>query len=248
MNTMNEHTTQFSTITKNVLAKIQKGEVSMRAKWQFALRLALLVALVALILIVASFLVSFIIFGSKVSGHLILLGFGTQGVLTFFALFPWKLLIVTVLLFVALELLLKRFKWGYRNSFLYVFSIVSVISIAVGATITATPLHLALLEKADQDDLPVFRGAYESLHEHSREHEHGIFKGTITSVSDGGFMLVHDDVDSDADDGVIRVMLAGDAGNGVFLPGDTVLVAGESDSFGTIRAYGVREVDLSALK
>jgi hypothetical protein len=242
---MNNTDTKPNTVRNSVLDKIVKGEVSMRSKWQFTVRLAALMVLVLVLVVVSSFVVSFIIFGSKISGHLLLLGFGGQGIKTFFILFPWKLFALTILLFFVLRSLMQSFSWVYRNSYLSVFGAIVATSIILGSTITATPIHSTLLERADVDDLPLLDRAYESLHQSKREHENGVFKGVVMETFDGGFTLYHDDHDSDEDDGVITVLLPD--GELVFEPGDMVFVAGRFDD-GVIHAYGAREVDLDTLE
>lgn len=241
---MNNNNQSISTSAKAVLAKITKGEILMRSKWQFIWRAIAVATVTLLAFLVTSFVVSFIIFASKASGHGFLLAFGGSGWRTFLTLFPWKLLVLAIILFFALRLLLREFRWGYRNSFLFVFGAVTLSSIVAGTLVSATSLHPMLLEKADRDELPLLKGVYESIREPLREHQHGVYKGTITATFDGGFMLEHDDRDSDTDDGIVTVQLP-DNEQQTFSLGDTVFVAGDQEDDGSIQAYGIQRIDLS---
>ncbi len=69
---MNEN----NNIKLQVLDKIQSGDISMRPKYYFFLKVAAVTLVSFLVLIISSFLVSFVVFSIVQSGRLFLLGFG----------------------------------------------------------------------------------------------------------------------------------------------------------------------------
>ena len=119
---MNNTPSQHDHFKDAVLEKIRKGEVQMRPKAYFILKILLLIITILCILITSSLLISFIFFSIRISGKFFLLDFGVRGVLGFLVHFPWKILMVEVILIILLEWLLKNFKFGYRNSFIHVLS------------------------------------------------------------------------------------------------------------------------------
>src|SRR5437773_112715 len=108
---MNEH--RPSNLKEQLLRDIRSGEVAMRPRYFFMLKIAALASVAAGVLAVSIFILNFILFGLRINHHEELLGFGTQGFLAFLRFFPWYLLILDVALITLLEFLLRRFKFGY---------------------------------------------------------------------------------------------------------------------------------------
>src|SRR6185369_5791914 len=106
---MNEDNIQ-NNLKSTILEKIKKGEVEMTPKSRFVFKVVLLISLAVLIFITTVFLVSYTVFSVIVSGHLLLLGFGWKGLLTFMLLFPWTTFCIDIVLVFVLDLLLRRFK------------------------------------------------------------------------------------------------------------------------------------------
>jgi hypothetical protein len=221
-------------IQKNVLEKIRRGRVHIRPKAYFIARLGFTIFITLLALIISAFVVSFVAFTVHESGEQFLLGFGWQGVLTFFLLFPWVSLLLDIAILFFLEWLLQGFKLGYRISLLTIFIGIFACSSVFGIVISFTPLHQVLLDKADKGTLPIIGEIYESVRDsHTGQ---GVFKGTITSMQGNKIVIFHDDKDHDEDDGTRTVVLPQS-----YPPlhvGDRVYVFG-SFSNGEITARGV---------
>lgn len=227
---------EFYTIREHVLKRVESGAAHMRPRAYFIMRFALTAALAAAVLLISAFVLSFIAFSVHESGEDFLLGFGAQGIKTFFALFPWQMLALDVALLFALEWLLQGFKFAYRVSLLNVFIAVLVLSGILAAVINLTPLHGSLLRRADQDLLPVLGEVYESIHDSHADR--GVFRGTVVSQEDGRVVIAHDDRDRDADDGKYSVVLP-QGGVPALSIGDRVYVFGAASGT-AIEASGIR--------
>lgn len=226
-------------IRKNVIERIERGEVSMRSRAYFVVRVALAAAVALLVLVLSAYILSFVVFSIHESGEQFLLGFGARGILVFLALFPWLTLAVDIALIFFLEWLLQSFKFGYRSSLLALFGVAATFSVVVAALIGLTPAHGYLLKMADRGDLPIVGRLYRSIRD-SHE-DRGVFRGTITGIQGDRITIAHDDHDHDADDGTRIVILPEDYSTTTFGVGERVYVFGTPGST-TIQAYGVNRL------
>ena len=210
----------------------------MHPKAYFIFHIALTMAVAVGTFILSALVLSFIVFSVHESGEQFLLGFGGQGIATFFAIFPWLSLIADIALLFLLEWLLQGFKLGYRFSLISVFAGVLVLSALLAVLVGLTPIHRTLLDRADKGALPLIGGMYEGIRDSHQER--GIFRGTITSVQDNQIIISHDDGDHDADDGTQTVVLPQD-GAVQLQAGDRVYVFGNAGG-GVIQAFGVQKL------
>ncbi len=233
---MNETHSQFNTLRDKILKKIESGEVRMTSKTYFMLRVALLIAVLFLIIAISSFVVSYILFAIHVSGKLLLLGFGLQGILVFLSTFPWGFLLIDIILLFVLEWLLRYFRFCYGRPLLYLaLGIFSVTSIA-GAGIYATSIHDSLFMQARDKKLPVIGGMYSGLQKTS--HENGLFRGVVVEIE--GNTIVMKDFDHDTpENALFLVTVSPDMAN-VIQIGDVVFVAGTINK-DKITAFGLKK-------
>ena len=226
-------------IAGEVLGKVRSKAVRMRSRTHFLALSALSIALSIVILILSAFICSFIFFSLHESGEQFLLGFGLRGVATFLALFPWLLLVLDIVLILALEWLLKEFRFGYRLSLVALFSGVFGLSLLVAAALYLSPLHVFLLNKADEGRLPLLGGMYEDVHD--SHHEQGIFRGTIVALEGTTMTVAHDDHDRDSDDGLRTVTLSEPLAEELHV-GEHVFIFGTSTG-ARVTPYGIRPFD-----
>lgn len=232
---MNHQNTEQE-IRNNVLARIRGGTVHMHSRAYFVARVIAVTALAVLALLLSAFVLSFIIFSIHESGESFLLGFGRNGIVTFLTLFPWLLLATDIAILFVLQWLLQGFKFGYRVSLLGVFLAVFVSSGVLAVLIGLTPVHAALLDRADRGELPLVGRAYESIRESHADR--GVFRGTVTSVRGNEIVISHDDGDDDEDDGARTVILPKD-NETEFHEGDRAYVFGTDDGE-VVEAEGAR--------
>ncbi len=242
---MNTH--HNDSIKNNVLHKIRSGEVKMRSKYIFFLKMLAIVALALFVTVVSSVLISFIMFSVMVSGRLILLGFGFRGLITFIMTFPWLLLLLDLGLIVGLERVIKHFKFGYRTPLTYTIAGIVVVNLCIGVVIYETPLHHMLARNARAHHIPLIGDTYR--HVRLPPHAFGVFRGVVTSTGTSSFIIESTDADADGDNsgGATTtnahtvVVPPNVAVQNVIMPGDLIFVAGDLHG-NDIFAFGVQKL------
>ncbi len=236
---MNPNPHEKLNIKDAVLNKIRTGDLVMRSRLYFAARVALLTIVAIAVLVISILIFNFISFSVRISGHESLLGFGSRGLLTFFALFPWWLLLVDVALIIALENLLRQFKFGYKSPVLYLLGIILVLTIGVGTLLDrVTPFNDQMLDRAEHHGLPGPLGEfYESAH---RGHvpDDGVCRCIITAIN-GETITAYDSVTGTST--VFTIEVPSDdpqATTSMLSVGDIVFIAGDKDG-SVIRAFGI---------
>lgn len=238
---MNDHHQQPGK-SRDLLEKIRKGDVKMRSRAYFILKIALVVAVAACVLVMSSLIFSYIVFSIGISGKHFLLGFGWHGVEAFFVLFPWGFFVLDVLLLLLLEWLLKEFRFAYHRPILYLFLAGAFLSVAAGMVINYLHVNDVLLQRTEQHELPFLGSIYENVRRPSERKD--IFQGVITSIDGNIFTIQANDYDHDADDGMRKVVISPDSQIGTPLKvGYSVFVAGELENE-VIHAYGVQQTGL----
>ncbi len=240
---MNDKNHQHHDIKDSVLEKITKGEVHMRPKVYFVLKLLLLVFVALCTLVVSSYIISYIIFSIIISGRDSLLGFGSRGILAFFVTFPWPFLLADVLLLFFFEWLLQHFSFGYHRPFIYLLLVGALLSVGAGLFINSTSLNRTLMVQTQHQGLPVLGPFYEHVRRPTPGRD--IFIGVVTDIQGDTCMVKADDHDTDRDDGMRTVIAPPNMYLEKFLNiGDTVFVAGD-DVGGVIHAYGITKISPS---
>ncbi len=226
------------TLKNTLLERIKSGKINMKSKRHFVFQIVILSAIVFLTFVVAVLLASYILFGLHATQESSLLGFGARGIETFILLFPWGLLLLFILLLLALDVLVKRFKFGYHRPFVYLFVISAVSITTIGFIVAVTPFHGNLLRQAEQKNLPMMSGFYDHLR---RSHsDTGVFRGTIISVAEDSIVVLYDDVDDMHINATTSIFISPEfKHNPEVSVGDRVFVAG--DIVGDhLKAYGLK--------
>ncbi len=239
---MNTDNTEINNIKNQILNKIKSGEVNMKPKYYFVLKLILLGLTIFLTFVLSSIIVSYVLFSIKVSGQFFLLGFGAKGFYRFIMALPWLILFVDVALILFLDWLLKSFRFGYNSPVLFLF-IGTLASITLfGSLINFTSFHKGLLQMAERKNLPIAGGFYVGLRKsHGNQ---GMFRGEVISIEGTTtFYMKYNDYDLNADDMAVEVFLPDNANvySLSLSPGDEIFIAGDKIA-GGIRAYGMRKL------
>jgi len=231
--------TQNDKIQEHVLEKIRSSEVRMRPKFYFSFKIVLLCIVLLGILVISSFLFSFIIFTIRISGHLFLLGFGEKGFQAFFLLFPWKFLFLDLILILVLEWIVKQFRLGYRSPLAYLLCGIFFLTVIFGTLIDLAHVHEALLHKADQRGLPVMGDYYEHLRRPPPDQ--GVVSGFVEEASGTSFSIESAGMYGTSTM-IWKVILPPGVTILGLTKGDEVLVAGDLDG-NMIRAYGIKKIE-----
>lgn len=224
-------------IVADVLRKINAGEIKMRPKLYFTIKVIIVFVVALLALCASSLLISFIIFTLQASGKSNLLGFGTKGVGMFLELFPWSLFVIVLVLLVVLEWLVKRFRFGWERSRGQLIVLILISSFFFGLIISSTSFHSLLHERAQEKRLSILGDVYRDIIR--PEPEHGIFRGNVTAVQ-GNIFIIHND-DEPWEKGYLIFAPPGVDLEEIIEIGDKVFVAA-SKIRGELRAIGIKKV------
>lgn len=218
-----------------VLQKIRTGDVHMKSKSYFAWQVIALAFVAALIVIIAAWIVSFIIFSLSISERAFLLGFGWRGIRTFLLLFPWKLALVELLLIVLLNWLIHRFRFSYRSPLLYSLLGGFVLSGVLAWVMHSGSIQQVLLDQHSQNNLPVIGSFYDRVERPDNQPD--VIRGMVIEVRMRGLLI--QDIDNES---LINVILPeGPSVGPRVLVGDEIFVAGEMTKQG-LEAYGYKKV------
>jgi hypothetical protein len=225
-------------LEKDVMAAIRSGRVQMRPRWKFILSGALAALGSIILLFTLLFIASFAIFTLRQTGVLFAPEFGMRGLFEFFAALPIILIVLLVLFLVVLEILVRRYRVGYRTPLLVsVFAILAIVVIG-GFFIERTRVHQMILRDARAPG-GVIPSPIANMYRNGAQHVQGVFHGTVDSVIPGGFVMIDDD-----GAGTTTVVLDPSTqmkSGPIFTPGEEVVVFGQQAS-GTVHAFGVEEI------
>ncbi len=233
----------MNSLKEKLLKDIRAGEVSMRPRVYFTLKLAVLIATALSILAITVFIINFIFFSIRLNGHETLLGFGSQGFGAFLFFFPWPLLVLDIGLIALLQWLVRKFRFGYHIPVLYL-----VAAAVFGATLIGfaldrgTSFNDRVFEKRGHLP-PGMRGFYDGARKPPRLGS-GICRCSILSIE--GNTLIVEDTRPVADGGAtttLTVVLPSDSRRATttnLSVGDVIFIAGEEKD-GVIQAFGVKK-------
>lgn len=222
-------------LKKSILEKIDSNEIRMRPRSFFTLQFAALLFVGICLLVTVALLTSFILFSLRMSDRLFLIDFGARGIKMFLFLFPWKLLLETIVLLVLFIVLLRQYRFAYRAPVIYFSCGALVLSIVAGSCINITSLHTHLMQNAQNKQLPLIATIYEHVRRPSETKD--IARGKIIEMDLPRIIIRNEE----QEDIIIRLP-PNQSRNDYFAIGDWVFVAGDIEN-GELRAYGIRKSD-----
>ena len=135
-------------LEKNVMDAIHSGRVHMRPRWKFVLSGVLAGLGIIILVLTLLFIASFAIFMLRQSGALFVPVFGMRGLFAFFAALPLVLILLLLLFLVILEVLVRRYRVGYRMPLLVSVLAILVIVVLGGYAVERTRIHTVMLRDA----------------------------------------------------------------------------------------------------
>ncbi|MFA5991766.1 MAG: hypothetical protein WC794_05995 [Candidatus Doudnabacteria bacterium] len=220
---------------KELLKKIHTGEAKMLPKSYFTLKTVLVALSLLVVLVLAIFFCSFVIFYLRASGYTVLPRFGFLGLRDLFLYFPWLIVAVVLLFLLSLAYIVSKQTAAYKTPVLYSAGVILVLVVVAGFAVANTPLHMGFLNSAKQGDLPVFGGLYMG---YGMMQPHDMFIGVVKNLQQNSFELqtgnsqtifVNLDQNTHFPSGKIKI-------------GDTVMVMGILRG-STLAAYGVLTIN-----
>lgn len=228
-----------NSLKDRILRDIRSGDVSMRPRHYFTLKVAALVLGVLAVVVISVFIFNFILFTIRISGQESLLGFGPRGWEAFVHFFPWHLLVLDIALIIGLQWLLRQFKFAYKIPILYfLLGLLCLTAVAGFVLDRGTPFNDRLYQMRGRGLPPPLGGFYDQANRPPPPGS-GVCRCTITAIS-GNVLTVQDTRSAST---LTVILPANDprATTTSLQVGDMVLVAGDEKD-GVVNAFGVRKI------
>jgi hypothetical protein len=222
----------------NLLEQIKSGEIKMRPRSYFIAKATLQLIALLLAALLAVFFLSFLVFRLKLSGALLMPGFGVGGIKDLLLSLP-LFIVVLVLLFLAVFIwFAERYPIAYQRPLLY--SLMAIVIMVCGGAVLVynTPLHPYFFRAFSPPGAPpVMRMLY--LHPRGAEIHNGLV-GEIRTVDENMVELLG------PEDKVYIVLIDPQtflpAGRDDWEVGDWLIIRGEITG-NRIRAWAAREIE-----
>ena len=225
-----------NSIAEKIISKIKKGEIKMKSKLSFILKITLLAVLSLALAFFVACLVGFIIFSLRASGAWYLPAFGFRAFGAFLHSIPWILILAVVALFIGLEMLILCFSFSYRRPIIYSILGIAILIILGGLIVDKTHLHPFLFDKAQRGRLPIMDKPYRDF---GMPEFPDFQRGVVLELTDQGFSMENPKGE------ILNVIFT----SGVKIPPginigekDSVVVLGEKKD-NTIEAAGVHKIN-----
>jgi hypothetical protein len=219
-----------------ILEKIKTGQTKMKPKWHFILKTGLLILGLVIAVLTLLYLASFVLFILRQTGAWFLPTFGLHGIFVFLISLPWLLILIGIIFVVLLELLVRRYSFGWRKPLLYPLIAIIFFVTASSLIVSRTTLHQSLFLRARTNQLPIAGQLYRNFGIPQNRNAH---IGLIAEMINEGFRMETPRGE------ILKVIVTSEtsfpAGTD-FQKNDRVMVLGQRDDH-TIEASGIRRID-----
>lgn len=227
-------------IQQDVMSAIRKGEVRMRPRWHFALLSLLSLVGAAIVFLTLLYTSSLAVYFLRESGALFVPSFGARGWSTLAYTTPWTLLLLIAAFVFVLELLVRRYAFVYKKPLLISMLSIAALVVLGGFFVGQTPLHREIRTFAEHGDIPAFVGTvYGPALRGAPPPD--MFRGEIVKAEKGMFVIL-DEGGSGTTSIILTARTRLPHGED-FREKDRIVVVGDVVATGTVRAFGIRELE-----
>jgi hypothetical protein len=214
-----ENNEKQNNIAERIIDKIKEGEIKMKPKAYFIARMVLFVLGITVLSLFLIYIVSFIIFSSRISGGWFLPQFGFSGIGILLRSLPWLLISLSIILIIFLEIFAEHFSFIYKKATVYsLFGIIGIVLLA-GFMVGLSPFHTSLFQSARNGELPLIGSFYERQGAPRFNNFHNV---SVSSVGDKEFTVINPR-------GEILRVITEDQIDQELKEGDSILLIGQRD-------------------
>lgn len=130
-----------SQLKEKIQHAIETGQIAMRPRWHFVLKSVLFSLGGVILLLALLYFSSFVFFALHKSGLWIVPTFGLRAGWVFLRSLPWLLIFLTLIFIVLLEVVVRKYTFGFRKPLLYTAFGILLLALFGGFIISRTPLH-----------------------------------------------------------------------------------------------------------
>lgn len=226
----------LETMEDRVLSAIKSREVKMRPRWYFILHDILATTAIVIVLLMAVYLASFIVFVLHQDGAWFVPVFGLAGWYSLFNALPWVLILVSALFIITLALLAQKYSPSYQWPLLYSLLAIFFLVATSSFLFVQTSFSSTLFDAPFFENVPFLHEYYPGVGIFS---PNDIHRGAISATTTSGFTMVDFF-------GITSTVMVDDRTKfpfgDVFTIDDPVVVFGNRNRSGTIMAVGVEEL------
>jgi hypothetical protein len=234
---MSENNLPSHVLGDKILANIKQGSVKMRSRWYFVARDALIGTAIVIVLLIAVYLGSFIIFVLHETGAWFVPVFGLSGWWSLFNALPWVLITLTVIFTVLLAYLARRYGLGHQWPIVYSLLAAGFLIAAASFIGIQTSIFQTYFTSTLARDVPLLGQYYPGI---GILAPNDIHRGQIIQSLPGGFLLK--DVSGLNYLWILVSSSTAFPGTAVKI-GDSVVVVGAASATGTVRAVGIQKLE-----
>lgn len=170
-------------IKTNILQFVEKNKISMIPKWKFVLYSLLGIALTVFAFVVLTFFGSMIIFVLSKHGFLYLPLFGLGGIMHGIRAVPFVLFILTVILIVIVEILVRNYAFSFRKPVITTLLTLTLSAIVFSSLLTLTPMHGEIRRFARENHIDFISRGYDRPLPIKEAGDMTVLRGTIVSTT-----------------------------------------------------------------
>lgn len=223
-------------VSDHVIHAIKSGEVKMRSRWYFLAYNVLAALAIVIILLIAVYLASFIIFVLHEDGAWFVPVFGLTGWYALFSALPWVLIMLSAGFIVVLAWLGRRYSSSYQWPLLYSLLGIFFLVSAAGFLFVQTSFSQQFFDAPFLVGIPILSEYYPEIGVFSPNDVH---RGTIIRIVSAGFLL-------QGEFGVTSTIVINKKTqfpiSGAVELNDVIVVFGDRSPTGTIFAAGIEKL------
>lgn len=145
---------EIEDLKEKIMTDIEAGKITSTPRWKVMMWGVGIVFLLISFFVFSSFIFSYIFFNLRFTGIGELLLFGSRGWLMFFAMLPWKYVIMDIVVLLLIFHLAKHFRLFWQSSRVVILFALAGGAIIVGFLIDQTSIHEMVFDM--RDDIPGF--------------------------------------------------------------------------------------------
>lgn len=170
-------------VKTNILQFVEKNKISMIPRWKFVLYSLLGITLAVFSFVLVTFFGSMIIFILSKHGFLYLPLFGLNGIVHSIRAVPFVLFILTLILIVIVELLVKNYSFSFRRPVVATLLTLTLSALVFSFLVTLTPMHNNLRNYARMHNINFIYDEYNRPLPIRKAGTMTVIRGTIVSTT-----------------------------------------------------------------
>ncbi len=166
-----------------VMGKIIKEKITLRSKYLFLAQSIGITSFLLFTAILSVFFLNLFLYTLKANDSLSFLSFGSFGFFSFLEMFPYEFVIISIILFILLGFLWKKFDILYKHSFQKVLVVLIFLVTIISLALTFSGMNEGIHEQLQAGHFPGFRPFYGRVMDEGKRLKRGLI-GRVIMIND----------------------------------------------------------------